>query len=105
MFCLLIANVGFWRLQIAPVGGVLHTSGLGVDEAGWHVPVASLGQQHLDYVFGFVIFAVTEMVIPNVSLLIDEVMRRPILVIEGLPDLEIAIDRHRVGNAKSRTAC
>ncbi|MCY1178309.1 hypothetical protein D9M73_186550 [compost metagenome] len=40
------------------------------------------------------------MVITNASLGVGKVMRRPVLVVEGAPDLELVIDGHRVVDAQ-----
>ena len=37
----------------------------------------------------------------DAALGIDEIMRRPILIVEGLPDGEIGIQRHRIGDAQT----
>ena len=47
-----------------------------------------------------VVFAFAEMMGADAALRIDEIMRRPILVVEGLPDGEIVIQRHRIGDAQ-----
>ena len=38
----------------------------------------------------------------DAALRVHEIMRRPIFIVEGLPDGEIGIDRHRIGDAQSR---
>ncbi len=47
-----------------------------------------------------VIVAFAEMMVADAALGIDEIMRRPELVVEALPDLIIIVDRHGIGNAE-----
>ncbi|MEI9983319.1 MAG: hypothetical protein WDN69_09040 [Aliidongia sp.] len=60
---------------------------LGLDEAGGDILLAGLGQQLLDHRLRLLVFAFAEMVVADASLRIDEVMRRPELVLERAPDV------------------
>ena len=44
----------------------------------------------------FVVVAFAEMVVADVALGIDEIMRRPVLVVEGAPDRIVVVDRDRI---------
>src|SRR6516162_3667820 len=48
------------------------------------------GQQGLNDPFGFVVFAFIEMVVPDSTFFIDEIVRGPIFIVECLPDCQIA---------------
>ena len=46
----------------------------------------------LNHPLGLVVFAFAEVVIANASLAVDEVVRRPVFVVESLPDFVVAVD-------------
>ena len=66
--------------------------------------VASFREKKLNDLFGFVIVAFAEMMIAPASLRIDEVVGRPISIVEGAPDGVVAVDRDRIPIFKSATA-
>src|SRR5689334_21337856 len=57
-------------------------------------------KQHLDHTLGLVIFAFAEVVIANSPLRINEVIRGPVFVAEGIPDRMVAVDRYGVRNSQ-----
>src|SRR6516162_5793208 len=55
-------------------------------------------QQLLDYAFGFFVAALTESRVANETFLIDEIDRRPIMILIAFPGLVIVVDCNRVLN-------
>src|SRR6267143_4420636 len=58
--------------------------------------VSSLRQQFLNNQFGLFVFALTELMMSNMPLCIDEVEGRPVLVVERTPYPVVTVDRDRV---------
>src|SRR6266404_519222 len=58
--------------------------------------VSSLRQQLLNNQFGLFVFALTELMMSNMPLCIDEIEGRPVLVIESTPYSVVTVDRDRV---------
>jgi hypothetical protein len=52
----------------------------------------------LDDHLGHLVVALTEAVMADLPLCIDEVQRRPVVVAERIPDPIVAVDRDRIGN-------
>jgi len=50
----------------------------------------------LDHALRLVVLALGEVVISNPPLAVDEVVGRPVFIIEGLPNLVVAVDGNRV---------
>ena len=48
-----------------------------------------------------VVLAFAEMVVADAALRVDEVVRRPVLVVEGAPDRVVVVDRDRIVDSKS----
>ncbi len=59
-----------------------------------------LGQQALDRLFGLAVLALAEMDVAQAALGVDQVVRRPVMVLEALPQLGVIIDGHRIGDAE-----
>ena len=57
---------------------------------------AVLLEQLLNHPLGLVVLALSKVVISNASLAIDEIVRRPVFIVEGSPDRVVAIDRNGV---------
>ena len=58
--------------------------------------VSSLRQQLLNNQFGLFVFALTELMMSNMPLCIDEIEGRPVLVIESTPYSVVTVDCDRV---------
>src|ERR1700681_1435725 len=58
--------------------------------------VSGLRQQLLNNQFRLLVFALTELMMSNMSLCIDEIEGRPVLVIESTPYSIVTVDRDRV---------
>ena len=48
------------------------------------------------FIYGLLVFAFTKLMMTNAPARIDEVQRRPILVLEGAPDGVVVVDSNRV---------
>ena len=80
----------------------------GAASAPWAHPASPLhsrrislpasAQQILDHLFGLRVVALAEMVVPDLPLGIDEVVCRPVAVLEGAPDLEVIVDRDGIAD-------
>ena len=80
-------------MRLVPVGSRFETTridrhGIIADAAG-----SRLGQQALNDHFRLLVGALAEMVVPHASLRVDEIKRRPIIVVEGPPNRILAVDR------------
>ena len=73
-----------------PVGRRLDANPFNADE------VALDSEQLLDHALRLLVAALAELLIANDALLVDEVERRPVVVIERAPDLIVVVDRDRV---------
>lgn len=56
-------------------------------------------EQLLNDLFGVRVIAFAEMVIANLSLCIDEIMRRPVLIIQRASDGVVVVDGDRIVDA------
>ena len=83
------------------VTGGLHTARLRWPGPGvGQVSVACFAEQAPNELLGLRVLALAEMVAANAPRGIDEVMRRPVLVVESLPDRVVVVERHRVAHAE-----
>src|ERR1700728_2219818 len=82
--------------------GGFGAGGVDGDNTRWDIAIARLGKQLLNDAFGLVVLAFTELMMTNLSLRIDEIMRRPIFVIECPPDLVVVVDRNRISDSERR---
>jgi len=59
--------------------------------------------------FGVGVLTFAEVVVPKLSVLVQDVAGRPVVVVEGAPDLMVVVDRHGVADAgdccAATTAC
>ena len=92
----LMADVGFGRLQAAPVCADLWTmrldgNGLAIDPAAGSRCCQQLANSH----FRFFVVAFAEVVIAHAPCRIDEVERRPVVIAEPTPDRAVVVDGDR----------
>src|SRR5882724_2804877 len=92
----LIPDIVFRRLQAAPIGGSFRTTGIDRNQFMTDAAVSGLGQQLLNDPFRLFVRALTELMMSNTLLRIDEIEGRPICVLEGTPYRTVAIDRDRI---------
>lgn len=90
-----VADVGFGRLHIL-AGGCFDPVGGNSNQAPVHAVGAVFFQKFLYGALRLAIFAFPEVVITNSSIPIDEVLGRPVMVVERLPNPAIAVDRNWV---------
>src|SRR6267378_6839871 len=88
-----ISRVVLRRLEVAPSGGSLEAARIDRGEIMADAAVSRLEQQLLDDPFRLFVTALAELVMANAPLRIDDIERRPILVIQCVPDREIIVDR------------
>ena len=62
------------------------------------VVVAGFGEQLLDHALGLVVGAFAEVMVADAALGVDEVVRRPVLVVERAPDRVVVVDRDRIAD-------
>src|SRR5271163_1106166 len=60
-----------------------------------------LTQKVLNHVLRLRVVALAKMMVANVTVCVDEVMRWPILVVEPPPDCVVVVDRNRVIDSKT----
>ena len=85
-----VAEVGLGRAQVVPVGLLLHADAFDGDE------LALDAEQLLDDALRFLVAPLAEVVVANVAVHVDEVERRPVVVVEGGPDPVVVVERDRV---------
>ena len=83
-------EVGLGRPQVVPVGLRLDAEPLDGDQ------LALDAEQLLDHALGLLVPAFTEVVIADDAVAVDEVQRRPVVVVEGAPDLVVVVERDRI---------
>src|SRR5262249_49627545 len=62
------------------------------DRAPGYIGVAGFRQELLDHALRLVVAPFTEMMMADATLNVDEIVRRPILVVEGPPDRIVVVD-------------
>src|SRR5262249_3753679 len=92
----LIAEVVLGRPQAAPIGGSFNTTGIDRNQFVIDALDSGFGQQLLNNHFRLFVVALAELMMSNLPLRIDEIQRRPIVVVESTPDRIVAIDRDRI---------
>src|SRR5262249_24872269 len=92
----LIADVVLGGPQAAPIGGGFNATPLDRNQFLTDAVDSGCGQQSLKNHFGLFVLALAELMMANMPLRIDEIERRPIVVVEGAPDRIVAIDRDRI---------
>src|SRR5262245_23413602 len=92
----LVAEVVFRRFQVRPVGGSFNAAALDGDQVLWTKAAgAGLLQQFLNEFFGLLVLAFAEMMMARAPLRVDEIERRPILVLEAAPYGIVVVDGDR----------
>ncbi len=91
----LIADIVFRRLQVAPIGCSFRTTAIDRNQSMTDAAHPGLRQQLLNDPFGLLVFALAELMMPNMPLRIYKIESRPIVVSERAPYCLIAIDRDR----------
>ena len=71
--------------QVVPVGLRLHADPFDGDE------LALNAEQTLDDALGFLVASFAEVVVADDAVRVDEVERRPVVVVEGGPDLVVVV--------------
>src|ERR1700729_4349349 len=89
-------DVGLGRLDVGGVGGGLGARRAHGNHVYGQVALAGLGQKLLDHLLGFGIVALAEEVVADLALGVDEIIRRPIFIVERAPDRIIVVDRDRI---------
>jgi hypothetical protein len=96
---LTIADIGFGRLLVSAWGrldSVIGYVNWVLIQAGGSVCLEKI----LDDTFGLAIVALSEVVIPNASIPVDEIICRPVFIVERIPNPMIAVDGNRIGNVQ-----
>src|SRR6266545_4716749 len=97
----LITDIIFPRLQAAPIGGSFNTTGIDRYQFMIDVTHPGFGQQLVQNHFRLFVVALAEVMMSNLPLRIDEIERRPIVVVEGTPDRIVVIDRDWMFNPQA----
>ncbi len=95
-----VADIGLRRAHGAVVGGALHALAFHGAGDGRQSLGTRLGEQLPQGGLGLVIVSFAEMVAANATLRVDEVVRRPVFVVERPPDAIAVVDGHRVFDAE-----
>ena len=85
-----VAEVGLRRAEVLPVGGRLDPDLLDRDE----VPIEA--EEALDRALGALVVPFAELVVTDQAVLVHEVERRPVVVVERAPDGVVVVDDDRV---------
>src|ERR1700733_11983688 len=97
-----VTDIGLRRFDLAAIGGGFRAIRRHRDEIGGEGAVARFGEELLDNPLGLVILAFAEMVVAHAALRIDEIVRRPVFVVERSPDFIVVVDRHRIADMQIR---
>ncbi len=95
IFGTLVSDVSFRRAHVTAGRSCFDARGGNVDRASGERCRSVFFQKLLDHAFRLVVLAFAEVVVSNASLAVDEVVGRPILIVECLPDFVVAVDRNR----------
>src|SRR5262245_7828457 len=93
-----VSDIIFRRFEAAPIGGHFETECIDRHQVITSAAGSGLHQQSLNHHFRLWIRAFAEVWMPNTSLRIAEIQRRPILVPEGSPYDMLAVDCDRIVN-------
>src|ERR1700722_6847191 len=88
-----VSNVRFGRTNVLVIRSSFGTAAGGGDYPFGEGCCAVLFEQLLNHALGLVVFTFAEVVITNPSFAVDEVVSRPIIIVESLPNFVIAVDR------------
>src|SRR5262245_23869822 len=91
-----IADIVLRRSQAVPIGGSFNTTAL--DRNGFipNAAASGLGQQLLNNLFRLLVFTFAELMMANLSLGINEIEGRPIVIVESPPDGIVVINHDRI---------
>src|SRR5262249_48848431 len=84
------------RLEARPIGGDLEAARVDGYQVIGDAGGSGLGEQALNDHLRLLVRALAEMVVPYTPLRIDEIQRRPIIVVEGAADYRLAVDGNRI---------
>src|SRR5262249_3438724 len=99
-FAARIADIGLRRLEPGPVRRQFQALAVDDDRGAVEIAGSGFGQQRLDDALGFLILAFAELLVADAPLRVDEIERRPVLVVEGAPDRVVVVDHHRIGDPR-----
>ena len=85
-----VAEIRLGGPQVVPVGLRLHAEPFDGDE------LALDAEQPLDDALRLLVASFAEVLVADDAVPVDEVERRPVVVVEGAPDLVVVVDRDRV---------
>src|SRR2546425_3999939 len=91
-----MAQIVFGRLQVGPIRVGFNTAGVDGHQPAVDAGDPGFAEQLLDDPLRLVVSALAESMMSYPSLGIDDVERRPVVVLEGTPDLMVAVDRDRI---------
>src|SRR4030095_15222242 len=91
-----VAEVGLRRSHVPPVRSRFRAACFDRNRRTIGYVVSGFDEQLLDDFFRALVFALTEVMVSNSSSRIDEIERRPIMVVEGSPDRILAVDGHGI---------
>src|SRR5262245_33484072 len=94
-----IADIGLGRSQAYPIGCGLDAWGVDRDEVVADAGGSGLGQQLLNDHLRLLVFALTEVVMPDLPFPIGEVEGGPEVVCKGNPDCVVVVDRDGIGDS------
>src|ERR1700694_5816464 len=86
VLCTRVAEIVFRGLQVGPIRLGFDTTGVDRSQLITDAAEPGLGQHLLDDSFRLFVSALTELMVSNPPLRIDDVERRPVMVVEGAPD-------------------
>src|SRR5215831_6844506 len=92
----LVPDIVFRRHQAGPIRGRFEALAIDRNRLMTDAFGAGLAQQRLNDHFRLLVRTLAEMLISNTSLRIDEIKRRPVLVVERTPYDMLTVDRDRV---------
>src|SRR5580658_9631919 len=95
----MIADIGLGRLLVSAWGRLDSVGGdpnCALIQVGGSVCL----KKFLNDMLGLAVVALPEVVISNSSIPVDEVICRPVFVVERIPNPVIAVDGHRIGNVQ-----
>src|SRR5580692_3253068 len=102
---LAIADIGFGRSLIRPVGRGLDTVGGYARHVRREASCSVFLQEFLDDALDLAVLTLTEVMVANSPFSIDEILGRPSLVIERPPNLVVGVYGDRVGDLQITHGC
>src|SRR5690349_1911719 len=92
VLCALVSGIVLRRFQVLPCSRRFYDSRVNFDQALIVCSASCLGEQILNRPFGLLVVTLAKVVIANASSRIDEIQRRPILIIERAPYGVVVVD-------------